>query len=237
MHQISLDWSKHIHTQYIVRTVTHINSTGTKCRMGTGYPEWKSKSPGDSLLSLLLTVLVGFVLDVPQKRDDLLHVTASTNHIAARPHEMCTEKSINRTKLKRGTKRAGAKFAANGSPITKPSLRYLQSNDLAHGRQVSPELQIANTGGVGKGIEGGNWERHLSNSWSESSMPTRSRRLLSERSGASAGSLTAAPRLPLLDLAFAFPPADIAGAQARDRRLASPRACVRALQTLGVELS
>jgi hypothetical protein len=62
-------------------------------------------------------------------------------------------------------------------------------------------------------------------------MPPRSRRLLSERSGASAGSLGGAPRLPPLALALAlafalaFPAADIAGARpglARDRRA---RAC------------
>jgi len=50
-------------------------------------------------------------------------------------------------------------------------------------------------------------------------MPPRSRRLLSERSGASAGSLAGAPRLPPPAFAFAFPAADIAGAPARERRL------------------
>jgi len=51
-------------------------------------------------------------------------------------------------------------------------------------------------------------------------MPPRSRRLLSERRGASAGSLATAPLLPPLAFAFAFPAADIAGAPAGDRRLA-----------------
>lgn len=47
--------------------------------------EGKSKSPGDSLFGLLLTILVGLVLDVLQQRDDLLHVTVSPNQIEAKP--------------------------------------------------------------------------------------------------------------------------------------------------------
>jgi hypothetical protein len=45
-------------------------------------------SPGNGLLGLLLAVLVGLVLDVLQQRDDLLHVTASTNHIEGTPQIM-----------------------------------------------------------------------------------------------------------------------------------------------------
>ena len=85
--------------------------------------------------------------------------------------------------------------------------------------------QLANARGVGSG-RGSRQARHLSNSWSESSMPPRSRRLLSERSGASAGSLAGAPRLPPPAFAFAFPAADIAGAPAGDRRLALACECL-----------
>jgi len=80
-------------------------------------------------------------------------------------------------------------------------------------------------GGPG-GERRGSKQADLSNSWSESSMPPRSRRLLSERRGASAGSLATAPRLPPLAFAFAFPAADIAGAPAGDRRLALACECL-----------
>lgn len=75
------------------------------------------------------------------------------------------------------------------------------------------ESKAANTKGVGREKQA----RHLSNSWSESSMPPRSRRLLSETT-ASAGSFAAAARLPPLALALAFADDDIAsGARARER--------------------
>lgn len=127
----STDWSKHIHTQYTDRTVTHINSTGPKCRMD-------ARNGNRNHLEIACSVFFSpslWALSLMCRRSVTIFFMSLHPPITLqqRPHEMCLEKSINRTKFKGSIKRAGVKFAGNGSPITKPSLRQLESNDLAHG--------------------------------------------------------------------------------------------------------
>jgi hypothetical protein len=65
------------------------------------------------LLGLLLAVLVGLILDLPQQRDDLLHVTASRNRTGAPRIMKSTEKnrSVKHTKIgqTRERQRTGAR--------------------------------------------------------------------------------------------------------------------------------
>lgn len=108
------------------------------------------------------------------------------------------------------TKRGSAKFAANGSAISKPLLGPPLPRRSRQRKRTRSNVEHEQQ------REGGE-QGHLSNSWSESSM---SRRLLSERS-ASAGSLVTPSRFPPPPaFPFTFAAAAVI-ASGRDRCLAS----------------
>jgi hypothetical protein len=72
------------------------------------------------LLGLLLAVLVGLILDLPQQRDDLLHVTASRDRTGA-PRIMKSTEKIGRLAHKKiGRTRERPRTGAR--PTTKASL-------------------------------------------------------------------------------------------------------------------